>query len=241
MEPQQQTQQDVPVKKGVGINTPAAIVTAGVLIALALFLGRGGAPVQKQEQQDPQPTAPLSTVTVRDTDPVRGDIATADVVIVEYSDSDCPFCERFHNTMKSIIADKETKVAWVYRHFPLSIHPNAVNEAVALTCVQQIGGNDAFWNYLDSVIGITLSPEKSTTVLTSLAAEEGVDAGQFATCLTDKTVQARVEQESTEAQSLGARGTPYSIAINRKTGAQVVIPGAVPLEQVQQIIAGLLK
>jgi protein-disulfide isomerase len=236
-----QNQEEQP-KKRATITTPAAIVTAGVLIALGLFLGRGGAPLaQKPTTQGAnEVTAPAEKVSVRDTDPIRGNKDTAEIIIVEYSDSDCPFCERFHNTMKAILASNDN-VAWAYRHFPLSIHPNAINEAIALTCVQELGGNDAFWNYLDSVIGITLSPEKSAAVLTTFAQDEGVSASAFATCITDPRIEARVQKESAEVQALGGRGTPYSIAINTKTNEQVVIPGAVPLEQVQQLIDGLLQ
>lgn len=245
MEPQNQpiqNQQEEQPKKRVAITTPAAIVTAGVLIALGLFLGRGGAPLAQKPatQGTNEVAAPAEKISVRDTDPVRGNKDTAEVIIVEYSDSDCPFCERFHNTMKTILANNKN-VAWVYRHFPLSIHPNAANEAAALVCVQQLGGNDAFWNYLDGVIGITLSPEKSTSVLTTLAQDEGIASNAFASCISDAAVATRVQKESAEVQALGGRGTPYSIAINTKTNEQVVIPGAVPLEQVQQIIDGLLQ
>lgn len=83
-------------------------------------------------------------------DHIRGDI-NADVIIVEYSDLECPFCARFHPIIKDILEQYGTKVAWVYRHFPLDgIHANARAKAEASECVASLGGNDAFWKYVDA-------------------------------------------------------------------------------------------
>lgn len=88
-------------------------------------------------------------------DHILGDI-NADILIVEYSDLECPYCARFHTTVKDIIAQYGTKVAWVYRHFPLDgIHPNARAKAEASECVASLGGNDAFWKYVDGTFDAT--------------------------------------------------------------------------------------
>lgn len=228
-------------KKKIPISIPAAIITAGVLIAIALILGRdsGTAPaMRKGIQKNDAVEQPLAPVTLRTDDPLRGD-QKASIVVVEYSDSDCPFCQRFHETMKEVVATSKGTVAWVYRYFPLSIHPNAKNEAIALACVKNIGGNEAFWNFLDTVIDITLTPEKSASMLTTLAKEQKIDSALFATCLANPSIAKMVDDQSTEAQALGARGTPFSVVFNTKTGAQKVIPGALPIEEVQKIIASL--
>ncbi len=238
MEPQEQpkTQQ-----KKVSISVPAAIITSGVVIALALVLsGRGGTSETQLKNQAPTTTTPQAEVTLRNEDYVRGDIAKAEVVIVEYSDSDCPFCERFHTTMKDVLKSYGTKVAWVYRHFPLDMHPNAKNEAYALECAYQIGGNEVFWSYLDQLIGITVTPETSKTVLTSTATALGIDKNAFETCVANPATIKKIADQIAEAQALGAQGTPYSVAIT-KSGEQVAIPGAYPLDQMKTIIDGLLK
>ncbi len=91
-----------------------------------------------------------NVIPVSDSDHVRGN-PDADVVIIEYSDFDCPFCTRFHETMKDVVADSDGRVAWVYRHFPLEqLHPQAAAVAVASECVADIGGDDAFWQFTDS-------------------------------------------------------------------------------------------
>lgn len=78
----------------------------------------------------------------------------APLKIVEFSDLECPFCQKFHPTLKQLVNDYNGEVAWVYRHFPLeSIHPSARPAAEASECVASLGGNDAFWQYLDLLFG----------------------------------------------------------------------------------------
>lgn len=243
MEPQENNQQEVrtepQIKKTPSINIPTAIITAGVVIALALILS-GKTPEKEVKNQAPTTSAPAEKIALRAEDYVRGDLTKAQVVIVEYSDSDCPFCQRFHTTMKDILSSYGTKVAWVYRYFPLSIHADAQNEAIALECAAQVGGNDVFWKYLDQVIDITVSADKSASVLTGTATALGIDGSVFTKCLSNPSIVKKIDAQSEEAKSLGAQGTPYSIALT-KTGEQVAIPGAYPIEEMKKIIDGLLK
>jgi protein-disulfide isomerase len=71
--------------------------------------------------------------------------------LVEYSDFECPFCARAHQTFKRLVAERDD-VTWVYRHLPLeSIHPNAEPAARASECIAQESGNDAFWEFADTI------------------------------------------------------------------------------------------
>jgi protein-disulfide isomerase len=84
----------------------------------------------------------------------------ADVVLIEYSDTECPFCKRFHETMIQVMAEygASGKVAWVYRHFPLdALHSKARHEAEATECATELGGNEKFWAYLNKLEEITPS------------------------------------------------------------------------------------
>jgi protein-disulfide isomerase len=84
----------------------------------------------------------------------------AEIKIVEYSDTECPFSKRFHQTMLDIMKEYEAggKVAWVYRYFPLDgLHQKARHEAEAVACAAEQGGNTKFWEYLDLLFKITPS------------------------------------------------------------------------------------
>jgi protein-disulfide isomerase len=81
------------------------------------------------------------------TDHILGNLATAKVTIIEYSDYECPYCARFDPVLQQVISDSNGSVAWVYRHWP--IHQNSMAKLVAAECVAQLKGNDAFWKYSD--------------------------------------------------------------------------------------------
>lgn len=246
MEIQEQQNGERVEKKSFAISLPAAIVSAAVIIAVALLFSGKGSPsantakknIKEQKQETVEPD--MNGFALRTNDYIRGDISKASVVIVEYSDSDCPFCQRFHATMKQVLEKYGTKVAWVYRYFPLNIHPNAENEAKALECVGSLGGTTAFWNYLDQIIDITVAPDKSQPILSSLAVKEGVDAKLFANCFANPKTEKIITDQSVEAQSFGAQGTPYSIVID-KAGNKTPIAGAYPFEEIVKILDPMFK
>ncbi len=241
----QTTQQPLPETKKQGLSLPAAIITGAAIIAVGLVVAFGPKTAPKQDNQQGYPPAPEITkevLSIRTDDRIRGDISTAQIAVIEYSDSDCPFCERFHTTMQQIVTDYNGKVAWVYRHFPLSIHPNATAEAVALECVGSLGGKDAFNAFLDKIITVTLDPgSASTKALTSYAKAVGVDEKLFASCINGTAASDRVAADSKEAQSIGAQGTPFSIIVNLKTGTYDVVAGAYPIADVKAKIDALIK
>lgn len=73
---------------------------------------------------------------------------TAPIVLVEYSDFQCPYCKMIHPSLTQIVAESNGQIAWVYRDFPLyQIHPEAENAANAAECIAAQKGNDAFWNF----------------------------------------------------------------------------------------------
>lgn len=91
----------------------------------------------------------ISPITVDDH--IIGSI-DAQVVIVEYSDLECPYCKRFGQTMKEVVAESNGNVAWVYRHWV--VHQGALSKAGAAECVAKIKGNEAFWKYIDLIFGL---------------------------------------------------------------------------------------
>lgn len=72
-----------------------------------------------------------------------------DIIMFEWSDYDCPFCERVHPTLNQLVAGDEN-IAWAYRHFPLQSHPEAFPKAVVSECFAELGGNEAFWLFTET-------------------------------------------------------------------------------------------
>ncbi len=86
-----------------------------------------------------------------DDDPYLGDKDKVKVALVEFSDFECPFCQKFHNdTFEQIISDyvDSGKIIYVYRDFPLSFHePKASEAANAANCVQKVAGNEKYFEF----------------------------------------------------------------------------------------------
>jgi protein-disulfide isomerase len=147
---------------------------------------------------------------------VRGNLDTAKVVVVEYSDLECPACQYYHPIVKEAVESYENgEVAWIYRHFPLvSIHPKAQNEAEAAECVAELGGNDAFWKFVDRIYEVSpMNNGLDLSTLPDIAELAGVDRAAFSTCYDSGKYKDAVSASYAEAVALGAQGTPFSVII----------------------------
>lgn len=227
------------------LMVPASIVVAGLIIAAAIFFKDGSAvPANNVPQQQAAAAENLDAMDpVTNKDHIRGSI-DAPVKIVEYSDTECPFCKKFHTIMKDLLKDAEVsgKVAWVYRHFPLdSIHPNARKEAEATECAADQGGNDKFWAYLDRLMEDT-TPSKAgdMTKISRIAGEVGLDVKKFNECVSSGKFAAVVDAQAKDAAETGARGTPWSIIVG-PDGEKLKLSGAQPVTAIKQLIELALK
>lgn len=234
-----------PQSKQNNLAIPIAIVFAGVIIAGGLYFGMNGVGAGKESQPQgaERPTGDLEAMMpVTSDDHIRGN-ANAPVKIVEYSDFECPFCKRFHETMQQMTAEYGDKVAWVYRHYPLDqLHSKARKEAVASECANELGGNDAFWKFTDRFFELTPSNDQTDidTVLPQIAREIGLDEARFASCLGSKKYDAHVEGDVQNATATGGNGTPWSIVV-APSGKKYPLSGAQPYEAVKQLIEIALK
>ena len=176
-------------------------------------------------------------------DYVRGNV-DALVKIVEFSDMECPFCKKFHQTMLQVMEEyeKTNKVAWIYRHFPIEqLHSKAKKSAEASECAAELGGNNAFWAYMDKYFEITPSNNQiDLNELPKIAAYVGLNKTQFENCLNSGKYSEKIEAQIQDAENSGARGTPYSIVID-KNNKKYPINGAYPYEDVRQIIESALS
>ena len=233
-----------PPAQTTALTISIAIVIAGALIAGAVYLGtsKGSSTTagnNQQPQQVAQQTGDLEQMkSISKDDHIRGN-PDAPVKIVEYSDTECPFCKRFHGTMQEVMNEysKDGKVAWVYRHFPLDqLHSKARKEAVALECANEQGGNDKFWSYADRLYEITpanngLDPAE----LPKIAQYVGLDVAKFNTCLASTKYDAHIEDDVQNATATGGNGTPWSIVVD-KNGKKYPLSGAQPYASVKQLI-----
>ena len=180
----------------------------------------------------PTPAAPapsggdvtkISPVTSDDN--IRGN-PDAKITMIEYSDFECPFCQRHAPTLQQVLDQYGDDVRLVYRHFPLSsIHPQAQIAAEASECAGEQG---KFWEYHDLLFANQSALQ--ATNLKSYAGQLGLNQGQFDDCLDSQKYAAKVNQQTAEAQAAGITGTPGTFV-----DAELV-RGAYPLSAFTQII-----
>jgi len=78
----------------------------------------------------------------------------AKTFLIVFSDLECPFCKRFHPTVKSIVDSSNGKIALVHKHFPLSFHQNAIPLALSAECVSAQAGSSGFFKFVEANFGI---------------------------------------------------------------------------------------
>ncbi|HLC73823.1 MAG TPA: DsbA family protein [Candidatus Nanoarchaeia archaeon] len=174
-------------------------------------------------------------ISLDSSDPVLGD-PNAPISIIEYSDFECPFCERaYSNTIASLKesdAFKNGEINLIYRHFPLNnIHPKAQKAAEASVCAQK---QSKFWEYHDTLF----ENQNALAVddLKSYASDLGLNQAKFDSCLDNGEAKDKVDKDLISATASGGTGTPYFIILNKETEKTTSISGAVPYSQIESAI-----
>lgn len=222
---------------------PLAIIIAGALVAGALYFSnvKSGNLAKNTDQAVKTTTASMRPVT--SDDHILGD-PNAQLLIVEYSDTECPYCKMFHTTLHQIVADygPSGKVAWVYRHFPIDqLHPKSRKEAEATECANELGGPTKFWEYLNMIYDKTPSNNGLDPAQLPIFAQNiGLDVTAFNTCLNSGKYASKVQADYDDAIASGGRGTPHTIILS-KDGTKTPVEGAEPYAQVKTVIDSLLK
>ena len=189
----------------------------------------------------PAPPQPQNVVLTLDGNPAKGD-KSARLVLVEFTDYQCPFCARYaRETGSQIDAEyvKTGKLRYVTREFPLeSIHPQAFKASEAALCA---GDQGKYWEMHGQLFANqrALAPAD----LASHARAIGLDAAKFTQCLDGGTKAAKVRKDLAEGAKAGVTGTP-AFFLGVADGAAVkvlrVIRGAQPFASFKEAIDGAL-
>ncbi len=181
---------------------------------------------EEDEDDDSGSAGTLAAVTGDEW--IRGDLENAAVVLVEYSDFECPFCSRHHPTMEEVMETYGDDVAWVYRHFPLSFHAEAEPSANASECVGALGGNDAFWKFADAMF--ENQDDLGDDFYLEQAIAAGVDGDEFTECYDNEAYADKVDEDYQSGGQAGVSGTPATFVNG------VMVSGAVPFESFADLI-----
>lgn len=195
----------------------------------------------QQEQFGPQIIRDISV----DDDPMKGN-PEASITIVEFSDFQCPFCAKFHETTLPLLEQNYIstgKVNFVYRDFPIqSIHPNAIPAALTSECADDQG---KFWEMHDMIFesqGIWQGLEvlQSVSIFKQYAADLGLDADEFDLCVDSGKHLDEIRNDLDDGRNYGVTGTPGFFVGNEKVGFTKLI-GAQPFSSFQKVIDSQLS
>ena len=150
--------------------------------------------------------------------------ADAPVKLVEYADYECPYCQQIQPTVERLEAEFKGKLSFVYKDFPLPMHPNAQKAAEASRCAQAQG---KYWEFHDL---LTSSKALDPAALKAHARTLKLDTAAFDKCLDGGEKVAAIKADQAEAQTLGLQGTP-SFFINGR-----YISGTLSYERLRDVV-----
>lgn len=242
--------------------TPIAIILGALLISGAImfsFYKWGGDTVSSNGDANSgtntavdlgnggdTPSADPTTATVSiDDDAILGNKDKAKIAIVEFSDYECPFCQRHwaevHPTLVKKYIDTGDAIM-VYRDFPLpSLHDYAMPAALASECVHDLGGDTAFYKYHDLLFGKGFS---SVSDIVNLAGDLGFDKAKVQKCIDDNTYADEIDADTQDALAVGIQSTPSFVIGTLNDDGTVdgtVVIGAQPLSVFESTIESYLK
>jgi protein-disulfide isomerase len=194
---------------------------------------------QNAKNTPPEPPAPKAKMAL-DGLPMLG-VKTAPITIVEFTDYQCPYCQRFHVAtfpeIKKNYIDTG-KVRFFSRDMPLDFHPNALRAAQAARCANEQG---KFWQLRD-----VMAANPNTLDLESIVKFGGdlqMDAGALRACIQSEKYRTPVQKDMLEAMSIGATGTP-TFVVGRTTPEGVdgeLMIGALPFSMFDEKLKSLAK
>lgn len=155
---------------------------------------------------------------------VRGDPHAA-VIIVEFSDFQCPYCKQVQPTLKQILSEYPGKVSLAFRDLPLKqIHPQAQIAAQAGRCA---GEQAKFWEFHDLLFS---SDRLDRDSLVEHAKKIGLDTTRFDACLNSGKYDAQIARDAKDGQSAGVAGMPGFFINGRR------LEGVLPISAFEKVI-----
>lgn len=184
--------------------------------------------IEQEKQAQNEMFANPVKIEIDELTPIKGD-ANAVITIVEFSDFECPFCQRVTPTMESLLKKYKGKIKVAYKHLPLDFHNNAKPAALASIAANEQG---KFWEFHDVLFRNVSSLNNDLYIKT--AKDLNLDMDKFKADMASEKAAAKLALDTKQAQEMGIGGTPFFF-ING-----VPVNGAQPEEEFVKVIEKLL-
>ncbi|MBL7664869.1 MAG: thioredoxin domain-containing protein [Bacteriovoracaceae bacterium] len=158
----------------------------------------------------------------------------AQITLVEYSDFECPFCSRGYNTAMELLKKYDGKIRFVFKHLPLSFHPQAMIAAQYFEAIRLQNGDKA-WKFHDKIFNDQRKLQNGEKFLEAIAKEVGADMAKLKKDINSDVVKNRINADMEEAAKFGFQGTPGFLFNG------VPVKGAYPTSHFENIIQELKK
>jgi protein-disulfide isomerase len=181
------------------------------------------------EDNSDAPGKATSPISVKTADaPYKGNL-NAQVVIVEFSDFECPYCKATQPTLRELDKQYGDRILHVFRNYPIaSLHPGSVGAAVAALCANDQG---KFWEYHDRLFEkATGSGSLTNAVIRTIASELELNSTEFNSCFNSKKYLERVQKDFEDGTQYTVSGTPTFFINNR------IVSGNLPVEVFKKVI-----
>ena len=196
------------------LNTPLAILIGSVIIGVCIILGltlsggRGNAMIDPDKIFQGRAFAKNEMLMGKTSD---------DVIFLEYSDTECPFCKMFNNDVTLKIKENyKGKIGFAYRKYPLPMHPQATTESLAALCAREQGGVELYERYNQETFARTKSNNGMADGETvRIAKDLKMDMNKFNTCVTASSTKEMLMADIADGVAAGVEGTPYSMVLIR--------------------------
>jgi protein-disulfide isomerase len=184
---------------------------------------------KKFEDSFNKPLVPV----IRKDELIRGN-KNGPITVVEYSDFECPFCSRAFGTVRQLLDTYKGKVRFVYKHLPLSFHPNAEPASQYYEAIR-LQSEDKAMKFHDEIYDNQRKLQNGEKFLKKMAKKVGADMSRLAKDFKSDAVQKRIDEDKAEAAKYGFQGTPGFIVNG------IPVKGAYPFSHFEKIIKELQK
>ncbi len=143
---------------------------------------------------------------IRSDEMIRG-TKDAPLTLIEYSDFECPFCARGFNTVMELMEKYKGKIRFIYKHLPLSFHPQAMPASQYYEAIR-LQSEEKAAEFHDRIYKDQRKLQNGESFLKALAKELKVDMAKLAKDVQSEAVKKRIEDDIAEANKFGFQGTP---------------------------------
>ncbi len=134
----------------------------------------------------------------------------APVTIIEFGDLECPFCARAFSEIETVVnTTHKGQVRLIFKHFPLSIHPWAMQGAIAAECVRRQNPK-AFWSFVSDIYRDqgAINPQNLRQHVDTYVEKLGLDQQVLNACIMASAAEAQVIQDRDDGNAIGVNSTP---------------------------------